>query len=81
MALVAAQAMVLGHDLADDGHAPDSVCEFCIAGASLSGANVAAVKVIAPLTVSVRVPDAAVDRATPDAYRKSRFARAPPTAS
>lgn len=79
--LCAAQLVVLNHDLADEGHAPDTVCEFCIAGAGLAGANVASVKVVVPLTVSVRVPDSGIDRATPDSFPKSHPARAPPTAS
>lgn len=79
--LIGAQAIVLGHDLASDAHTPDSVCEYCIAGASLAGANVDAVKADAPRTVSVRVPDSAIDGAAPEAFRNSRFARAPPSAS
>ena len=81
IALIAAQAIVLGHDIASESHAPDSFCEFCIAGASLSGANVDAVKPVARPTVSVRLPDTSVDRARPDGFRNSRLARAPPTAS
>lgn len=79
--LCAAQLVVLNHDLADEGHAPDTVCEFCIAGASLASANVAPVKVVVPLTVSLRGPDSGIDRATPVGCPKSHPARAPPTAS
>ena len=81
MALIAAQSIVLGHDLAGDSHAPDSVCEYCIAGASLAGTSVDAVKAVAPLMVSIRVPDSGIDRARSDAFRGSRFARAPPSVS
>lgn len=46
VALIAAQAAIIGHDLGDDSHASDSVCEFCIAGTSLAGANVGAAKTV-----------------------------------
>ena len=40
LTLIAAQVVVLNHELAPDSHAPDSVCEFCVAGAGLSAADV-----------------------------------------
>ena len=80
VALIAAQVAVIGHDLGDDSHAPDSVCEFCIAGASLTGANVGAAKAVVPARVSVRIPHSVFGVPAEDITRH-HFARAPPTAS
>ena len=80
VALVAAQLAVLGHDLGAEGHAPDSVCEFCIAGAGLADAPVAALGTVVAVVGSVRVP-AAAHRAGFDVQLRSHFARAPPVVS
>jgi len=80
MALIAAQLAVLGHDLGTESHAPDSVCEFCIAGAGLADAPVAALSTVVAVTGSVRVP-AAAHRADSGAQLRSHFARAPPAVS
>ena len=78
--LIAAQVVVLNHDLAPESHTPDSFCEFCIAGASLSAADVGKLKTLTPTRVSDRVPETThrVVSASPLRYH---FARAPPTAS
>ena len=80
VALIAAQLAVLGHDLGVESHAPDSVCAFCIAGAGLADAPVAAVGTVVAVLGSVRVP-AAAHRAGFEGLLRSHFARAPPTAS
>ena len=80
LALIAAQVVVLKHELASDSHTPDSVCEFCIAGAGLSAADVGKLKTLTPARVSDRVFETThrVVSASPLRYQ---FARAPPTAS
>ena len=80
VALIAAQAAIIGHDLGDDSHASDSVCEFCIAGTSLAGANVGAAKTVVPARVSVRLPRP-VYRVRDEELLRHHFARAPPTAA
>lgn len=80
-ALIAAQSIVVGHEIGGDGHTPDSVCEFCIAGASLTDSNLYSVKIVPPVTVSIRVPDSGADRARTNTFPRSRYARAPPSAS
>lgn len=80
VALIAAQVVVLNHDLAPDSHTPDSVCEFCVAGAGLAGANVSDARAPVLLSVSLRIPDA-VHRVHSNVPLRYHFARAPPTAS
>ena len=80
VALVAAQMVVLNHDLAPDSHKPDSVCELCAAGAGLAGANVGGVNAPVLVSVSLRIPEA-VHRAHSNVPLRYHFARAPPTAS
>ena len=80
VALIAAQVVVLNHDLAPDSHTPDSVCEFCVAGAGLAGANVSDAKAPVLVSVSLRIP-AAVHRVHSNVPQRYHFARAPPTAS
>ena len=79
VALIAAQVVVINHDLADN-HTPDSVCEFCVAGAGLAGANVSDVKAPVLVSVSLRIPDA-VHRVHSNVPLRYHFARAPPTAA
>ena len=78
--LIAAQVAIVGHDLADDSHALDSVCEFCIAGTSLAGANVGAAETVVPARVSVRLPHS-VYRVRAEDLLRNHFARAAPTAA
>ena len=81
VALLAAQGIVLNHDLDLDGHAGDSVCEFCLAGAGLAGADIGPAKQPFALPgVSPRVP-AWVRRAHSEYLLRYHFARAPPTSS
>ena len=80
VALIAAQLAVLGHDLGTESHAPDSVCAFCIAGAGLADAPVAALSAVVAVIGSVGVP-AAAHRAGFDGHLRSHFARAPPAVS
>ena len=80
VALVAAQVAVLNHDLAPDSHTPDSVCEFCVAGAGLAGANVGDAKAPVLVSVSLRIP-VAVHRVHSNVPPRYHFARAPPAAS
>ena len=80
VALIAAQVVVLNHDLAPDSHTPDSVCEFCVAGAGLAGANVGDTKAPVLVSVSLRIP-ATVHRVHSNVPQRYHFARAPPTAS
>ena len=79
VALIAAQVVVINHDLTGS-HTPDSVCEFCVAGAGLSGANVSAA--VAPILVNISlfIPDAVHCVRCTDPLRY-HFARAPPAAS
>ena len=79
-ALIAAQLVVINHDLAPDNHTPDSVCEFCVAGAGLAGANVGGAQAPVLVSVSLRIPDA-LHRVHSNAPPRYHFARAPPTAS
>ena len=80
VALIAAQVVVINHELAPENHTPDSVCEFCVAGASLAGANAGDTKAPVILSVSLRIPDA-VQRVHSNVPLRYHFARAPPTAS
>ena len=80
VALIAAQVVVINHDLAPENHAPDSFCEFCVAGAGLAGANVGDTEAPMIVSVSLRIPDA-VQGVHSNAPLRYRFARAPPTAS
>ena len=80
VALIAAQVVVINHELAPENHTPDSVCEFCVAGAGLAGANVGDAKSPVIVSVSLRIPDA-VQRVHTNAPLRYRSARAPPTAS
>ena len=80
VALITAQVVVLNHELALDSHTPDSVCEFCVAGAGLAGANVSDTSGAVLVSVSLRIPDA-VHRVYSNVPLRHRFARAPPTAS
>ena len=80
VALIAAQVVVINHDLAPENHTPDSVCEFCVAGAGLAGANVSDTEAPAIVSVSLRIPDAVL-RVHSNAPLRYHFARAPPTAS
>ena len=80
VALIAAQVAVLNHDLAPESHTPDSVCEFCIAGSGLAGANVSDARVAFSVSVSFRIPDA-VHRVHSNVPLRYHFARAPPTVS
>ncbi len=80
VALIAAQVVVLNHDLSPESHTPDSVCEFCIAGAGLAGANVSDSTSPVLVSVSLRIP-AAVHRVHSNVPQRFHFARAPPTAS
>ena len=76
--LIAAQVVVLNHDPAPDSHAPDSVCEFCVAGAGLASANVSGTKAPVLVSVSLRIPEA-VHRVHTNIRLRYHFARAPPT--
>ena len=80
VALIAAQVAVLNHDLAPGSHTPDSVCEFCIAGSGLAGANVSEVRIAFSVSVSLRIPDP-VHRVHSNVPPRYHFARAPPTVS
>ncbi len=80
LALIAAQVAVLNHELAPDSHTPDSVCEFCVAGAGLAGANVSDTTAAVLVSVSLRIPDA-INRVHSNVPLRHHFARAPPTAS
>ena len=80
VALIAAQVVVINHDLAPENHTPDSVCEFCVAGAGLAGANVGDARAPVILSVSLRIPDP-VQRVHSNAPLRYHSARAPPTAS
>ena len=80
VALVAAQMVVLNHDLAPDSHKPDSVCELCVAGAGLADANVGETTGAVLANVALRIPDAARDVQS-NVTLRYHFARAPPTAS
>ena len=80
VALIAAQVVVLNHELVPDRHTPDSVCELCVAGAGLAGANVSDAKAPVLVSVSLRIPDA-VHRVHSNVPQRYHFARAPPTAS
>lgn len=79
VALIAAQIVVINHDLAD-GHTPDSVCEFCVAGAGLEDANVGETEAPVLVSVSLRIPDD-VFRVPSNVPLRYHFARAPPTAT
>ena len=78
--LIAAQVVVLNHDLSPASHAPDSVCEFCVAGAGLASANVSDTRAPVLVSVSLRIPEA-VHRVHSNAPLRYHFARAPPTVS
>lgn len=80
VALIAAQVVVINHELAPENHTPDSVCEFCVAGAGLAGANAGDTKAPVILSVSLRISDA-VQRVHSNVPLRYHFARAPPTAS
>lgn len=80
VALIAAQVVVINHDLAPENHTPDSVCEFCVAGAGLAGANASDARAPVILSVSLRIPDAIQHVHSNDPLRY-HLARAPPTAS
>ena len=80
VALIAAQVVVINHDLAPENHTPDSVCEFCVAGAGLAGASVSDTAAPVIVSVSLRIPDA-VQRVHSNDPLRYNFARAPPTAS
>ena len=80
VALIAAQVVVLNHDLSPESHTPDSVCEFCVAGAGLADANVSDTRVAVLVSVSLRIPDAVL-RVHSNVPERYHFARAPPTAS
>ena len=80
VALFAGQLVVLVHDRSPDSHAPDSVCEFCIAGADLSAADVGKLRTFTPTRVSDRVPET-THRVVSASPLRHHFARAPPTAS
>ena len=80
VALIAAQVAVINHDLAPENHTPDSICEFCVAGAGLAGSNVSDAKAPVIVSVSLRIPDA-VQGVHYNAPLRHHFARAPPTAS
>lgn len=80
VALIAAQVVALNHELARDSHTPDNVCEFCVAGAGLAGANVSDTKEALLLSVSLRIPDA-VHRVHSNVPLRYHFARATPTVS
>ena len=79
VALIAAQVAVINHDLADS-HTPDSVCEFCVAGAGLADANVGETAGAVLANDAPRIPDAAHDVQS-NVPLRYHFARAPPTAS
>lgn len=80
VALIAAQVVVINHDLAPENHTPDSFCEFCVAGAGLAGANVGDTEAPVIVSASLRIPDAA-QRVHTNVSLRYHFARAPPTAS
>ena len=79
VALIAAQVVVINHDLAPENHTPDSFCEFCVAGAGLAGANVGDSEPPVIVTVPLRIPGAA-QGVRSNASPRHHFARAPPTA-
>ena len=62
-ALIAAQEVILNHELAPEGHTPDSVCETCFAGA-----DVGDTKAPVRLSVSLRTYNA-VDRVPKSSFR------------
>lgn len=78
-ALIAAQVVVINHDLADS-HTPDNVCEFCVAGAGLADANVGETEALVFVSVSLRNPND-VFRVPSNVSLRYHFARAPPTAT
>ena len=80
VALIAAQVVVINHDLAPENHTPDSFCEFCVAGAGLAGANVGDTEAPVIVSVSLRIPGA-VHGVHSNAPLRYHFARAPPAAS
>ena len=80
VALIAAQVVVINHDLAPANHTPDSICEFCVAGAGLAGSNVSDAKAPVIVSVSLPIPDA-VQGVHSNAPLRHHFARAPPAAS
>ena len=80
VALVAAQVAVINHDPAPENHTPDSICEFCVAGAGLAGANVCETTDAVLVSVALHIPDA-VHRVQSNVPLRYHFARAPPTAS
>ena len=79
VALIAAQMIVINHDLADS-HTQDSACEFCISGAGLADANVGEITAAVLANVALHIPDAVHDVQSNGTLRY-HFARAPPTAS
>ena len=80
VALIAAQVVVINHDLAPENHTPDSFCEFCVAGAGLAGANVGDTGAPVIVSVSLRIPDTVL-RVHSNVPLRYHFARAPPIAS
>lgn len=80
VALIAAQVVVINHDLAPENHTPDSICEFCVSGAGLDGANVGDTEAPVIASASLGIPDA-VQRVHSNAPLRHHFARAPPAAS
>jgi len=80
VALIAAQVVVINHDLAPENHTPDNFCEFCVAGAGLAGANVGDTEEPVIVSASLRIPDA-VQGVRSNVPPRYHFARAPPTAS
>lgn len=80
VALIAAQVAVINHDLEPENHTPDSVCEFCVAGAGLAGANVSDTETPVLVSVSLRIPNDFF-RVHSNVPLRHHFARAPPTAS
>ena len=80
VALIAAQVVVINHELAPENHTPDSICEFCVAGAGLAGANVGDAEAPVIVSVSLSIPGA-VHGVHSNAPQRHHFARAPPTAS
>ncbi len=78
--LIAAQVVVVNHDLAPESHAPDGICELCVAGAGLAGASVGNTPAPVFVGVSFRIPDFA-RTVHANATRRFHFARAPPAHS
>lgn len=80
IALLAAQAITVSHELDLNGHEPGQACETCVAASHLGGANVAAPVLPATVRSGQTVDVGYLLRPASRAPRHFR-ARAPPLAS